>query len=206
VALAHGHDDDPVVPDRPAKSVGHEETFSTDHRDPAVLTRHAVRMAESVADHLRSQGLAARTISVKVKFADFSLLTRSHTMPTPVDTAHALAAVASALLETVDPAPGVRLIGVSASGLGPTPESQQLSLSLDGEPADDPGHLGATTSAEAARLQASWHEVDMAVDAIRGRFGTSAVGTAAMVGEQGIVVPRRREAPWGPGDPPAKTP
>ena len=203
VALAHGHDDDPVVPDRAAKSVGHEETFSTDHRDPAVLARHAVRMAESVADHLRSQGLAARTISVKVKFADFSLLTRSHTMPAAIDTAHALAAVAGALLETVDPAPGVRLIGVSASGLGPTPQSQQLSLSLDGEPATEPGHLGPTTSNEAARLQASWHEVDMAVDAIRGRFGTGAVGTAAMVGEQGIVVPRRREAPWGPGEAPA---
>jgi DNA polymerase-4 len=202
LALAHGQDDDPVVPHRPAKSVGHEETFSTDHRDRGVLGRHVGRMAASVADHLRSQGLAARTISVKVKFADFSLLTRSHTMPTPIDTAHALAAVAGALLDTVDPAPGVRLVGVSASGLGPTPESQQLSLALDEEEAAGVEPAGATTTTEAARLQASWHEVDVAVDAIRSRFGTAAVGTASMVGEEGIVVPRRREAPWGPGDPP----
>ena len=198
-ALAAGRDEDPVVPDRPAKSVGHEETFSHDRRDPAVLHRHVVRMAGSVADHLRAHALAARTVTVKVKYADFTLLTRSHTMTLPIDTAHAVGAVAGALLETVDPAPGVRLLGVSASGLCPAPESQQLTLALEetgaGEDLSSPGVL----SAEASRLQASWHEVSTAVDAIRSRFGTTAVGTASMVGDDGIVVPRRREAPWGPG-------
>ena len=78
-ALAHGEDPSPVTPNRPAKSLGHEETFSEDLVDPAALERHVLRMAESVATMLRGSSTAARTVTVKVKFRDLSLQTRSHT-------------------------------------------------------------------------------------------------------------------------------
>ncbi len=199
-ALARAHDPGPVVPDRPAKSVGHEETFRDDLYDPATLQRHAIRMAESVAGHLRDSDLAGRTVTVKVKFADFSMATRSHTLPVAVDTGGAIAAVAGALLDAVDPDPGVRLLGVSVSGLQPSARTQQLAFDLDADP--DATNAGPTSSDErsrrAARQQAEWADVTAAVDAIRSRFGRRAVGTVAMVGDDGIAVPARREAPWGP--------
>ncbi|HVX21596.1 MAG TPA: DNA polymerase IV [Acidimicrobiales bacterium] len=217
-ALARAQDADPVVADRPAKSVGHEETFRDDLYDPAVLQRHAVRMAESVAGHLRGSALAGRTVTVKVKFADFTLATRSHTLPLPIDTGGAIAAVAGALLDAVDPGPGVRLLGLSVSGLQPSASTQQLAFDLGGRDAPGgagpggaggtaaggdggtgPGGAGATAGGrEAVRRQAEWAAVTAAVDAIRSRFGRASVGTVAMVGDDGIAVPARREAPWGP--------
>jgi DNA polymerase IV len=203
VSLARGHDPQPVVPDRPAKSLGHEETFRDDIYDLAVLQRHALRMAESVAVHLRGEELAGRTVTVKIKFADFSLVTRSHTLPFAIDTAAALAAVATALLDAVDLGAGVRLLGVSMSGLQASSVSRQLAFDLDsGGPAASAVQgsppAGGAGGDQAARLQSNWQEVTAAIDAIRARFGRGSVGTASMVGEDGIVVPTRREAPWGP--------
>ncbi|MGH9082877.1 MAG: DNA polymerase IV [Acidimicrobiales bacterium] len=187
--LARGEDRDPVVADRPAKSVGHEQTFRTDLTDRPALRRHLERMSEAVAVHLRAQGLAGRTVGVKVKRPDFTLVTRVHTLPFGVDAGNALSAVAGALLDTIDVDGGVRLLGVSVSGLQPAAAGRQLAFDLAGkEPAD---------------LQQSWSEVTSAVDAVRARFGRSAVGTASMVGAGGIEVPARRESPWGPGDGPA---
>jgi len=199
-ALARAQDDDPVVADRAAKSVGHEETFRHDVVDPVVLRDHVVRMSESVAVHLRSSAMAARTVTVKVKYADFSLVTRSHTLPVAVDTAMAVSAVAEALLSAVDPGPGVRLLGVSVSGLEAPADVRQLAFALD--PHAPGGQDSATPDLprEAVRLQTEWAEVTGAVDAIRARFGRESVGTASMVGDEGIVVPARRDAPWGPGE------
>ena len=209
--LARGHDPGPVVPDRPAKSVGHEETFATDIVDMAQLQRHALRMAESVAGHLRDSELAARTLTVKVKYADFTMVTRAYTLPFAMDTGAALGAVAGALVDGVDLHEGVRLLGVSASGLQTNRTARQLAFALepgrggpDG-PGERPGRVPGH-GVEAARLQTSWQEVIAAVDAIRARFGRSSVGTAAMVGDQGIAVPARREAPWGPAAPAGPAP
>jgi len=208
--LARGEDTGPVVPDRPAKSVGHEETFSRDHTEMAELQRHVVRMAESVAAHLRDGELAARTISLKVRYVDFTMITRAYTLPFAMDTGPALGAVAGALLDAVDLRDGVRLLGVSASGLQPSVVSRQLTFELgDGVPArpgaqtvpgpgGEPANRAPGRAHEAAGLQTSWQEVTAAVDAIRARFGRGSVGTASMVGDDGIVVPGRREAPWGP--------
>lgn len=224
-ALARGEDRDPVVPDRPAKSVGHEETFRTDVVDRAVLGAHLQRMAESVATHLRSSGLAARTVTVKLKFPDFSLATRSHTLDFGLDTGKAVGAVAGALLESVEIGDGVRLLGVSASGLQPAGGGRQLRFDL-GPAGEGPGdlalealaqlgdpddHGGAPRSASdvgaerragaraAVDRQETWQDVMSVVDSIRERYGTAAVGTVSMVGPDGIEVPARRDAPWGPG-------
>jgi DNA polymerase IV len=190
-ALARGEDPDPVNPNRPNKSIGHEETFSQDLVDPGELERHVLRMAESVATMLRGASSSARTITVKVKFKDLSLQSRSHTLERPVATGGAIGQVAAALLAGVDPGEGIRLLGVSASGLAPG-GVDQLSFDLgDG--------LGADNHSATAREQ-SWSEVTVAVDAIRDRFGKGAVGAASMVTDDGIAVPARRDAPWGPDE------
>jgi DNA polymerase IV len=190
-ALARGEDPEPVRPDRPAKSIGHEETFSYDLVDTAELEQHALRMAESVATMLRGASSSARTITVKIKFKDLSLVTRSHTSERPLATGSALGQVAAALLATVDPGEGVRLLGVSASGLV-TAGADQLSFDLgDG--------VGEQVESATAREQ-SWHDVTAAVDAVRTRFGRTSVGSVARVTEEGVEVPGRRDAPWGPDE------
>jgi DNA polymerase-4 len=198
LGLARGDDPDPVVADRRAKSVGHEETFAQDLYEHAALGAHLDRMAESVASVLRREGRAGRTVTVKMKFSDFGLATRSHTVSFGVDTGKAIAAIGRALLDGVELRAGVRLLGVSVSGLQPANAGEQLRLDLDAAVDNDP-RGGAT----ADDRQRHWQEVTAAVDAIRGRFGTAAVGTARMVGPRGIEVPARRDAPWGPSDPDA---
>jgi DNA polymerase-4 len=193
-ALARGDDSDPIVPSRPTKSVGHEETFREDIADRTMLQQHALRMAESVAGRLRTSGHGGRTVTVKLKRPDFSLVTRAHTGGVALDTGPAIGAIAAALLDAMELSTGVRLLGVSISGLEPASAGRQLSFELD---APASGELPGAT-AEAARRQEHWRAVTAAIDAIRLRYGTSAVGTASMVGPDGIAVPARRDAPWGP--------
>ncbi len=189
-ALARGIDPSPVTPDRPAKSIGHEETFSQDLVDAAVLERHVLRMSESVATMLRGASNSARTVTVKVKFSDLSLVTRSHTLDRAIATGGAIGQVAAALLAGVHPREGIRLLGVSASNLVEGTAGDQLSFDLaDGR---DEGAESATTREQ------SWQDVTAAVDAIRTRFGKGSVGSAAMVTDEGVQVPARRDAPWGP--------
>jgi DNA polymerase IV len=180
--LARGVDPRPVEPDQQLKSVGHEETFPHDHHEHETLSREAVRMSDGVAWRLRRAGLAGRTVTLKVRFADFQTITRSATLPTTVDEGPAVARAALTLLAGVDPTPGVRLLGVSVSGLV-TGSAQQLSFE------DVAGGSGA-----------SWHEASGAVDAIRERFGDCAIGPASAVGDHGLRVPRRGEQQWGPNE------
>ncbi|MGH2928009.1 MAG: Y-family DNA polymerase, partial [Solirubrobacteraceae bacterium] len=193
-ALARGEDADPVVPDRPAKSIGHEETFAEDVTDPSALVARSLHMCESVAVYLRAEEKAARTVSVKVKLADFTLVTRAHTLADAIDTGGAIGAVAAALIAAIDLPIGARLLGVSVSGLEPSAGGRQLRFDLD--TASGAG-LGGQAF-EAARRRDQWDAVTAAVDAIRRRFGVSSVGTVSMVGPAGIAVPARRESPWGP--------
>jgi DNA polymerase IV len=177
--LAHGVDPRPVEPDQPAKSIGHEETFPHDHHDAASLGREVVRMADSVGWRLRRAGRAARTVTLKVRFGDFRTITRSTTLAEPVDEGPAIARAARELLAGIDPSPGVRLLGVTATGLVAA-GTRQLSFDDAGGPA--------------------WHEASGAVDAIRDRFGDAAIGPASAVGERGLHIKRRGDAPWGPDD------
>ncbi len=219
-ALAGGDDPRPVVPEQEAKSIGHEETFSTDLWDRSVLHGHLMSMVDASATTLRRSGLAARTVGVKMRFADFKLITRSHSLPIPVDATRAVAAVASALFDTVDLDRGVRLLGVALSGFGPPDQGVQLSLDLgQGEPVavgpDGPGAAGtggdggsagpgagpAGDDDEIERLQRCWGPVTAAVDAIRERYGDSSVGSASLVRPEGLRIRGRGEAQWGPQDP-----
>ena len=178
--LARGHDGRRVEPSRPAKSVGHEETYARDHHDHAPLQREVLRMSDAVAGRLRAAGLRGRTVTVKVRFGDFSTITRSHTLAGPVDTGPAIARTAAELLAAVDVSTGVRLLGVSVSQLA-VPAPEQLTL---GDAAGD----GA----------GDWEAATRAVDEIRRRFGDLAVGPAALAGGAALDVKRRGDTQWGP--------
>ncbi len=186
--LAHNRDARAVVPDRAPKSIGHEETYPRDHHDPEPLRRETVRLADAVVARLRGSALAGRTVTLKVRFGDFRTITRSRTEPEAVDTSPALAAVALSLLDGVDVAPGVRLLGVSVSNLVPATGRQ---LSLEELAAAREGPL---RSGDAGRHEA----VARAVDAARRRFGEGAVGPASLVGEDGVEIRREGDRQWGP--------
>jgi len=177
--LANGIDPRRVEPDQKVKSIGHEETFAADHFRLDTLRRELVRMADATAARLRENGLSGRTVTLKVRFGDFRTITRSRTAADPVSSGPAIARVAKELLDGVDPGPGVRLLGVSVSGLV---EGGTRQLTLD----------------EAS--SASWDDATEAVDEIRARFGAEAVVPASMAGPDGIRVTRRGDQQWGPGD------
>jgi len=179
-ALAWARDDRAVEPDRAVKSVGHEETYATDHHSLATLRDEALRLSDAVANRLREGGVAGRTVTLKVRFADFQTITRSRTVPRPVDAGPAVARVAMELLEAVDPSPGVRLLGVSVSNLGPRP-AEQLHL---GEGAGEGGEQEPA--------------VARAVAEVRRRFGDTAVGPATLLRGDGLAVKRRGDHQWGP--------
>ena len=181
-SLARGEDDREVETDRGVKSIGHEETFDRDHRDHESLGVELTRLADGVAARLRSAGVAARTVTLKVRFADFRTITRAITPPEPVDTGPVLARLCRELLADLDVAEGVRLIGVSGSGLTPG-DVRQLSLDLDADRSSD------------------WSDADRAVDQIRDRFGRDAIVPAAVAEPDGIRVTRRGAQQWGPPSP-----
>jgi DNA polymerase-4 len=180
--LAHGIDTRPVVPEQPPKSVGHEETFAEDRHDRPGLDREAVRMADAVAARLRAHGLAGRTVTIKVRFHDFRTITRATTLAEPVDSGSVIARAAKSLLDGVDPAPGVRLFGVSVSGLSAGGGRQ---LTLD---EIDPDAAGSRPREDA----------DHAVDRIRRRFGDDAIGPAVLTGREGLRRKQRGDQQWGP--------
>jgi DNA polymerase IV len=179
--LGNGIDEREVEPDQKPRSIGHEETFPADHHLRETLHRELVRLADSTAARLRTAGLAGRTVTIKVRFHDFRTITRSITLPEPIDGTHDLLQAAGALLEKVDPAPGVRLLGVHVSHLGPG-GVRQLTF-------DDAGHVASRDGATDA------------VDRIRARYGAAAIGPASLAGADGLRVKQRGDQQWGPGEP-----
>jgi DNA polymerase-4 len=165
-ALAWNRDERRVAPGRQVKSVGHEETFPTDVVDRAELEHEIRRLADKVAERLRRSGCTARTVQLKLRFADFSTITRSRTLIEPTDLARELAHTATVLLGAVDLGDGIRLLGVSAQQLDAA-HAVQGALSLGDT--DGPGALDDRE--ERGRLERS-------VDAVRARFGTDAVVAA----------------------------
>jgi DNA polymerase-4 len=127
--LAHGEDSRHVVPDHEAKSIGSECTFANDIASIEQLEPVALAHSEDVAARLRSCGLTAKTVTLKVKFADFTLTTRSSTLDAATDRTDLVATTAHDLLHNHNQIAGrsVRLLGVSVSQLSSQGE-RQLSL------------------------------------------------------------------------------
>jgi DNA polymerase-4 len=194
--LAVGRDDRAVEPDRVAKSIGHEETFAADKFTDAELQRELVRLADGVATRLRHAGMGARTVTLKVRFAGFRTITRSTTTADAVDLASDLLAIAAPMLGDIDPTPGVRLLGLSGSNLGPP--LRQLSF-------DDLG--GGVDGADGRPVPpADWESATEAMDAIRDRFGTTAIGPASALDGGRLRVVRPGAQQWGPDQQPGQQP
>jgi DNA polymerase-4 len=128
--LARGEDQRPVEPFATPKSMGAEETFGTDLRDLERLHATLRSQAERVARELRTDGYAGRTVTLKLRFADFSTITRSHTAE-PTQDGLTIFQEASALLARVPLRQPVRLIGLSISELGPAASGQLPLLGPD---------------------------------------------------------------------------
>ena len=183
--LAHGRDGRAVEPGRGTKSISHEETFAHDLVERDTLDVEIIRQADAVSRRLRSAGLAARTVQLKIRFGDFTTYTRRITADQPFTSSSILAGLSSRLLDGVyeeaDVARlGVRLLGVGVTSLLSDP-GQQLALGLD-----------ATSS------PADSGETDSVVDDVRARFGTAAIGPASSAMGGSLRIARRGAQQWGP--------
>jgi len=176
-ALATGRDDRDVEPERDAKSIGHEETYGSDRTTAAEVRTELVRLADAVAGRLRRADVGARTLTLKVRFSDgFHTITRSTTAGEATDQAATIVDLLGPILDGIDPSPGIRLLGVSGSNLGAI--HHQLSF----EELTGPEH-GAR---------------EAAVDEIRRRFGSSAIGPASAVRGGAVRNVERGQQQWGP--------
>lgn len=160
--LSWGIDPRPVTPVRLEKSIGAEETFAVDTADDALLHRELLRLSHRTAARLRSSGMVARTVALKLRFADYSTITRSRTVQTPVDSAQLIYAVALQLLESVgDRAMTVRLVGVRAEQLE---DAARTSLQLSIDRRDD-----------------NWRAAEQALDEVARKFGSKSVLPARLM-------------------------
>ena len=166
--LAHNDDDREVVTDRAVKSIGAEDTFDTDVYTLEACGRELVRLADRVGTRLRDAGLVARTVTLKIRFGNFETRTRSRTLPEPTELTATVAHTARALLDGFAVERGVRLLGVSLSHLDCADEVQQVFALND----DD---------VEARRRNDQQSALEHATDAVRQRFGTSAVRPATLL-------------------------
>lgn len=125
-AIARGIDERPVQPVRPRKSVGSETTFARDLSEPAAMLEALRPLAEEVLGNLAKRRLAADTLTLKVKYADFRLVTRSTTRPgICAGIAGVMDALAVLLERTEADRRPVRLLGVTASGLRSAAEDRE---------------------------------------------------------------------------------
>lgn len=164
-ALANGRDDRAVVPESPDKSLGAEMTFDVDQHDRAVLGRELLRLSERVAAALRGRGLRGRTVSIKVRFADFRTITRARTLASATDVAREIHATSVALLTEHARVGAVRLIGVRVESLADATAPEQLSFE-DGEP--------------------RWRDAEVAADVARSKFGAAAVRPASLLSPEEV--------------------
>jgi DNA polymerase-4 len=174
--LAWNRDERAVIADQEVKSIGHEETFPVDLHDHAALDHRLVTLADGVASRLRAAGVTARTVQLKVRFGDFTTVTRSRTLPEPTDLAADLRRVAGELLHALDVAPGVRLLGVSGQqlvGRTPTAVDQGTLFGAAGAPGEESSETSRDPTPEDHGRQAA---LERSVDEVRARFGPGAVG------------------------------
>jgi DNA polymerase-4 len=163
--LSWGRDPRSVNPQEPEKSIGNEVTFDHDIDDPVVIHARLLRLADQVASRLRKAGYVTRTLSLKVRFADFTTITRSRTLSRPTDVGAEIYDTIKGLYDGLGlQRVRIRLVGVRAEGLADAAAAPaQLLL---GEP-------------EFGRRDA-----EVAVDALRARYGSAAVRPARLVDKQ----------------------
>ena len=154
--LARGQDMRRVNRDDRLKSISKETTFFEDTADADLLDGHLWRLSEQVADRAKAKGLAGRTVTLKLKRADFQLISRRQALPDPTQLGDRIYRAARALFDQAGTRGPFRLIGVGISDLAP---EAQADLSAD------------LLDPDAARRAAA----ERATDAIRARFGNEAI-------------------------------
>ncbi|WP_149141564.1 DNA polymerase IV [Gemmobacter caeruleus] len=154
--LARGEDQRRVTPDERIKSISKETTFLEDTADADLLDGHLWRLAVAVSDRAKAKDLAGRTVTLKLKRADFTTITRRHVLAAPSQMADRIYREARALFDQVPKGAAYRLIGCGISDLVP------------GATADSTGDLLDPQATTRARAEA-------ATDAIRARFGREAI-------------------------------
>ncbi|MCH1512159.1 MAG: DNA polymerase IV [Acidimicrobiales bacterium] len=180
--LAHGVDERNVEASQVIKSLSHEETFPEDLFDVDRIGTEIFRMSDAVGKRLRGIGFFGSTVNLKVRLKDFSTFNRSVTLANPTDSGKVIGRNALSLLETVDVAEGVRLLGVGMSNLAKS--SQGLQLSFDEIGGDEP----------------EWREAERAIDLIHERYGSQSIGAASTLTEKGLRPKEKGSQQWGPSD------
>ena len=176
-ALAWGRDERAAAAQQEReKSIGQEHTFHTSITEPATLRSELVRLSQNVGQRLRRAELKAKTVSIRVRYDDFTTITRSKTLGGATDTTRVIADTASDLLSALGPQPPIRLLGVQVSGLAEPGGS--FSLFDDADFDED----------------AEWSRAERAVDALQERFGKDAVLPASALRLD------RKRADFGRGD------
>ena len=163
--LAWGRDPRAVVPEHVEKSVGAETTFDTDVDDLPTIRRTMLALAGKAAGRLRQSGQVGRTVSIKVRLADFRTLNRSRTLAGSTDVTKEIFDIAWSLYEVLRPGDRIRLVGVRIEGLLAADRApRQLTLGT---------------------RERSWSEAERAADAAVARFGAAAVRPASLLGPAG---------------------
>ena len=158
--LAWGRDYRDVIPDEPEKSIGNEETFARDIDSPEEILREFLRMTEKATARLRERNLFAKTISIKIKFADFTSITRSKTVPLAIDgTQEVYEIVKKLYLALRNDGARIRLVGVS---LGNLTEASPVQL-------------------EFGAREKGWRDADTAIDKAKARFGRESVRPGRLI-------------------------
>jgi len=167
--LAWGVDDREVVasrgPDEPERSMGANETFGRDTDDREVICRELLRLSATVTGRMRGAAVAGRTVTITVRFADFTTITRSRTLPEATDVTQEVYRTATRLYDALGlQRARVRLVGVRVEGLVPRGTVQRQLV------------LG--------EREHGWSEADRAVDRATLRFGSTAVAPASLLGDR----------------------
>jgi DNA polymerase-4 len=166
-----GIDDAPVAAQEEAKQISREETFPRDLHADEALGAELLRLAVRLGADLRSEGLRARTVTVKLRDADFTTRSASRTLPEAIESDRAIHTVARALLAKLRRARrvGARLLGIALSNFGDDHAPAQLALF------DAPGEAAVETERDRA--------LSRTVDAVRAKFGAKAIVPGAMLDE-----------------------
>jgi len=158
--LAWGRDYRDVTPNEPEKSISAAQTFARDIDDPEILLQEFLRLTEKATARLRESGLFAKTISIKVRYADFTTINRSKTLPLAINTAHDTYEVVKGLyLALKIEGARLRLIGVALENFS---EDAPEQMSFD-------------------ERDKSWRHVQTALDKARNRFGGGSVHPARLI-------------------------
>lgn len=164
--LSWGRDPRQVTPTHTERSIGADETFGADVDDAGYIHRELLRLADRATSRMRAGGLMARTVSIKVRFADFTTITRSRTIGQHTDVTQDVYRVAKDLFDALGlQRARIRLVGVRLEGL------REASLVPMQVTLDAPEH--------------GWRDAERAVDRAGARFGAGAVRPASLVGSTG---------------------